>query len=150
MFERLKTIFKGKDSGSASAKQRSGESVISKVTGVGPERKPVPLAPTGEAPASKATTPPPVGAATPPPMPERRPAPAAKSPAEAKAPPQKSPEDICAITPKMNKEEVRARLAFLYRRYNRATSSLDAKLRAEADEVLDAVVAVREKVFGSI
>ena len=50
----------------------------------------------------------------------------------------------------MNKEEVRERLAQLYRRYNRATSSLDASLRAEAEEMLDAIVAIREKVFGSI
>lgn len=50
----------------------------------------------------------------------------------------------------MSKDEVRTRLAFLYKRYNRATSSLNAKLRAEANEMLDAVVAVREKVFGPI
>jgi hypothetical protein len=64
--------------------------------------------------------------------------------------PQPTPEDLCGITPKMSKDEVRQRLAVLYRRYNRATSSLDAKLRAEAEEMLDAIVAIREKVFGPI
>jgi hypothetical protein len=62
----------------------------------------------------------------------------------------KSPEELCNITPKMTKDEIKARLAFLYRRYNRATSSLDAKLRAEAETMLDAIVAVREKIFGPI
>jgi hypothetical protein len=62
----------------------------------------------------------------------------------------KSPEDLCGIGPKMPRDEVKARLALLYRRYNRATSSLDAKLRAEAETMLDAIVAVREKTFGPI
>jgi hypothetical protein len=70
------------------------------------------------------------------------------SPARAGLP--KSPEDLCGIGPKMPKEEIKARLAMLYRRYNRATSSLDAKLRAEAETMLDAIVAVREKTFGPI
>jgi hypothetical protein len=61
-----------------------------------------------------------------------------------------TPEDLCGITPKMTKEEVRVRLAVLYKRYNRATSSLDNSLRAEAEEMLDAIVAIREKVFGPI
>jgi hypothetical protein len=61
-----------------------------------------------------------------------------------------TPEELCGITPKMSKDEIRAKLAILYRRYNRATSSLDAKLRAESEEMLDAVVAVRERVFGPI
>ena len=62
----------------------------------------------------------------------------------------RSPEDLCGIKPKMPKDEIKARLALLYRRYNRATSSLDAKLRAEAETMLDAIVAVREKTFGPI
>ena len=62
----------------------------------------------------------------------------------------KTPEELCGIEAKMPKEEIKARLALLYRRYNRATSSLDAKLRAEAETMLDAVVAVREKTFGPI
>ena len=62
----------------------------------------------------------------------------------------KSPEELCGITREMPKDEIKARLALLYRRYNRATSSLDAKLRAEAETMLDAVVAMREKTFGPI
>ena len=50
----------------------------------------------------------------------------------------------------MSKDEIKARLAFLYRRYNRATSSLDENLRAEAEIMLDAIVAVRERTFGPI
>ena len=60
------------------------------------------------------------------------------------------PEEACGIHPRMTKDEIKARLALLYRRYNRATSSLDMKLRAEAEQMLDAIVAVREKVFGPI
>lgn len=62
----------------------------------------------------------------------------------------KSPEDICGVTTKMSKDDIKARLALLYRRYNRATSSLDPKLRAEAETMLDAIVALREKNFGPI
>lgn len=62
----------------------------------------------------------------------------------------RSPEELCGISPKMSKDEIKARLAFLYRRYNRATSSLDENLRAEAEIMLDAIVAVRERTFGPI
>jgi hypothetical protein len=68
----------------------------------------------------------------------------------AKAAPAQSPEELCGITPVMTKDQVRARLAMLYRRHNRATSSLDAKLRAEAETMLDAIVILREKHFGPI
>jgi hypothetical protein len=72
--------------------------------------------------------------------------------AAAKAPTKKPPtaEELCGVTSKMGKDEVRQKLAVLYRRYNRATSSLDAKLRSEAEVMLDAIVAVREKVIGPI
>lgn len=76
-----------------------------------------------------------------------------KAAAKAKPPvPEKvaPPEEICGITSGMSKEDIRKRLALLYKRYNRATSSLDAGLRAEAEKTLDAVVAVREKTFGPI
>ena len=123
---------------------------------------------------SKEEAAPPAAAVQPP---AAKPAPAAKAPAQpekskgkapekakSKAPeiapappvepapvlPQKTPEELCEITSKMSKEEIKARLAFLYRRFNRATSSLDPKLRAEADVMLDAIVAVREKVFGAL
>lgn len=72
------------------------------------------------------------------------PAPAAK----VEAP--KSPEELCGIEPKMAKDQVKERLKLLYRRYNRAASSLDSSTRGEADVMLDAIVAVREKHFGAI
>ena len=50
----------------------------------------------------------------------------------------------------MGKAEVGARLKLLYRRYNRGASSLDAKMRAESETMLDAIVEVREKFFGEI
>lgn len=61
-----------------------------------------------------------------------------------------TPEELCGITPKMNKDHIRAQLKLLYRRYNRAASSLDLNVREEADKMLDAIVAVREKHFGEI
>jgi cell division septum initiation protein DivIVA len=64
--------------------------------------------------------------------------------------PPKSPDELCGIEPKMNKDQIRERLKLLYRRYNRAASSLEAKTRAEADKMLDAIVKVREKNFGEI
>jgi hypothetical protein len=61
-----------------------------------------------------------------------------------------SPESICGINVKMPKYEIKKRLAVLYRRYNRAASSLDAKMRAESEMMLDAIVKVREKYFDPI
>ena len=61
-----------------------------------------------------------------------------------------SAESLCGIQPKMSKPEVGARLKLLYRRYNRGASSLDAKMRAESEKMLDAIVEVREKYFGEI
>lgn len=62
----------------------------------------------------------------------------------------KSPEELCGITPKMPKEDIRAQLKLLFRRYNRSASSLDSKTRSEADRMLDAIVRIREKHFGEI
>lgn len=61
-----------------------------------------------------------------------------------------SPEKLCGIEPKMSKDQIRDRLKLLYRRYNRAASSLDNATRLEADGMLDAIVQVREKTFGEI
>ncbi|RBP42495.1 hypothetical protein DES53_106204 [Roseimicrobium gellanilyticum] len=152
MFEKLKTIFKTKEAPAEKPAQSrngsNGDSVLSKVTSVGREkssRAPVPLAPTeGEAKKSAPAAP---ESPTPAPAPAQPQALQPKAPAQPVGP---SPEEICGVTAKMSKDEVRTRLAFLYKRYNRATSSLNAKLRAEANDVLDAVVAVREKVFGPI
>jgi len=58
------------------------------------------------------------------------------------------PEEICGLTPGMSTEEIRDHLAMLYRRHNRAASSLDADLREEAEIMLDAVVRCRETFLG--
>lgn len=68
----------------------------------------------------------------------------------ATAEPPKSAEELCGITPKMSKDDVKAQLKLLFRRYNRSASSLDAKLRGEAERMLDAIVQMREKHFGEI
>lgn len=72
------------------------------------------------------------------------------SPAAAKVEPPKNADELCGITPKMGKDEIKAQLKILFRRYNRSASSLDAKIRSEADRMLDAIVSVREKHFGEI
>jgi hypothetical protein len=61
-----------------------------------------------------------------------------------------TPEELCEIGPKMPKDQIHSRLKLLYRRYNRSASSLDPKIRGEADSMLDAIVRVREKHFGEI
>lgn len=72
------------------------------------------------------------------------------APAAAKVEAPRSPEELCGITPKMPKDEIKTQLKLLFRRYNRSASSLDAKLRNEADQMLDAIVQMREKHFGEI
>ncbi len=64
--------------------------------------------------------------------------------------PTKSAEELCGVSGKMAKDEIRAQLKLLFRRYNRSASSLDAKTRSEADTMLDAIVQVREKHFGEV
>lgn len=58
---------------------------------------------------------------------------------------EKSPEEICGITPGMPVEEIRAHLARLFKRHNRGASSLDEKTRLLAEGMLDAIVEVRSK-----
>lgn len=70
-------------------------------------------------------------------------------PAAATAAPQ-TPEALCQIAPKMPKDQIQARLKLLYRRYNHSASSLDPKIRGEAEKMLTAIVLVREKYFGAI
>ncbi len=62
----------------------------------------------------------------------------------------KTPDELCDIKPGMSKSDIHAQLKLLYRRYNRAASSLDAKTRLEAETMLNAIVEVREKHFGEI
>lgn len=61
-----------------------------------------------------------------------------------------TPDDLCEVTPKMTKDQIQARLKLLYRRFNRSASSLDPKIRDEADRMLNAIVLVREKHFGEL
>lgn len=57
-----------------------------------------------------------------------------------------TPEAMCGIHPReMSREEIRIRLAELYRRHNQAAGSLNEELRQEAELMLDAIVACREK-----
>ena len=57
----------------------------------------------------------------------------------------KTPEELCGVDPSMPVEEMRAQLAKLFTRHNRAASSFDLELRAEAEIMLHAIVTVREK-----
>ena len=59
-----------------------------------------------------------------------------------------SPEMMCGIRPGMTRDEIKSHLAELYRRYNRAASSLDAARRTEAEDMLNAIVVCREKYVG--
>lgn len=56
-----------------------------------------------------------------------------------------SPEDLCGIDPAMPADEIRQHLARLFARHNRAASSFDLELRAEAELMLQAIVTLREK-----
>ena len=62
--------------------------------------------------------------------------------------PTARPEDLCGLSPGMTTEEIREHLALLYRRHNRAASSLEGELREEAEIMLDAVVRCRETFLG--
>ena len=57
----------------------------------------------------------------------------------------KSAEELCEIDPAMPVDEMRQRLAKLFVRHNRAASSFDLELRAEAEIMLQAIVSLREK-----
>lgn len=70
------------------------------------------------------------------------------APAGAAAP--QTPEALCEVNSKMPKDQIQARLKLLYRRFNRSASSLDPKIRAEAEQMLNAIVLVREKYFGEL
>jgi len=59
--------------------------------------------------------------------------------------PDATPEELCGLTPEMTQEQVSAQLAMLYRRHNRAASSLEAHLREEAEIMLDVIAAMRQK-----
>lgn len=56
-----------------------------------------------------------------------------------------APEVLCGVNKSMPKDEIREKLAVLYRRHNRAASSLDAQLRDEAETMLEAIATVKER-----
>lgn len=57
-----------------------------------------------------------------------------------------TPEALCEIDPEtMDRDEIRKKLAALYKRHNQAASSLNPELREEAEQMLDAIVHCREK-----
>ena len=62
--------------------------------------------------------------------------------------PKASAETLCGVNKSMAKEEIKEKLAVLYRRHNRAASSLDAKMREEAEIMLEAIAAMKEKFLG--
>ncbi|MBP7950746.1 MAG: hypothetical protein KA004_13930, partial [Verrucomicrobiales bacterium] len=61
-----------------------------------------------------------------------------------------SNEELCGISSAMTTDQIRELLAMLYRRHNRAASSLDEKLRDEAEHMLEAIAAMKEKYLGKI
>jgi hypothetical protein len=58
---------------------------------------------------------------------------------------KESPEILCGITKQMSKEEIAKKLAELYRRHNRAASSLDPQMREDAEIMLEASASAKEK-----
>ncbi|MBL9152225.1 MAG: hypothetical protein JNK37_07065 [Verrucomicrobiales bacterium] len=70
----------------------------------------------------------------------------ARSAAATKPAAARSPEAVCGIDPKkMSPDEIRKRLAELFRRHNAAEASLNPELREEARVMLDAIVICRQK-----
>lgn len=59
--------------------------------------------------------------------------------------PGATPEQLCGLEEGMTKEQIAAQLAILYRRHNRAASSLEANLREEAEIMLDVIATMRQK-----
>jgi hypothetical protein len=57
----------------------------------------------------------------------------------------KTAEELCDVDASIPVEEMRKRLAELFTRHNRAASSFDLELRAEAEIMLRAIVTLREK-----
>lgn len=58
---------------------------------------------------------------------------------------QAPPEALAGLTADMTPEQIAERLAKLYQRHNRAASSLDPKLREEAEFMLETLASLREK-----
>tara|TARA_R110000850_G_scaffold202967_7_gene329070 strand:+ start:3770 stop:4195 length:426 start_codon:yes stop_codon:yes gene_type:complete len=59
---------------------------------------------------------------------------------------QMTPEALCEIDPdSMDRDQIRIKLAELYKGYNQAAGSLNPELREEAGRMLEAIVHCREK-----
>ncbi len=54
-------------------------------------------------------------------------------------------EALCGITKQMTTAEIAEKLAILYKRHNRAASSLDPQMREEAEVMLEAIASAKEK-----
>jgi hypothetical protein len=59
-----------------------------------------------------------------------------------------SAEELCGIRPEMDQNQIHDLLAMLFRRHNRAASSLDEQLRVEAEIMLQAIVEIRHRYLG--
>jgi|GEM_PF-1376303 len=57
----------------------------------------------------------------------------------------KSAEELCGLEDGMTVDDLREHLKLLYRRHNRAASSLDEDKRIESNAMLDAIVEVRQR-----
>lgn len=142
MFDRLRRLFTGKGQPEAPAKPAVRE------------YQPPSPGPATAAGAATATTA--AGTQTKKPASEGAPAAAPTKPLPEKPEPptvaelkKKSAEAVCGIDPKtMDREQIRKRLAELYRRHNQAASSLNEELRKEAEVMLDAIVECRSKYVG--
>lgn len=58
---------------------------------------------------------------------------------------KQSPEILCGIDKKMPLAEIESKLSTLYRRHNRAASSLDPELREESELMLEAIATLKER-----
>ena len=83
----------------------------------------------------------------PPPPPAKKKVPKLKAPKAVAAKKNEwltPPEELCGIDPNtMSRDTIRHILAALYKRHNSAVSSLNPELRAEARQMLDAIVECR-------
>ncbi len=59
----------------------------------------------------------------------------------------KDPEVLCGVNAKMSPVEIENRLAALYRRHNRAASSLNEEMREEAEHMLESIAICRERLL---
>ena len=62
----------------------------------------------------------------------------------------KTAEELCDLKDGMSIEELDDHLKLLYRRHNRAASSLDETKRKEAEIMLDAIVEVRQRYIEEV